>query len=113
MTCNVNNWEIVNTGYLYDHYRFKLDQDLATDLAALGGVSGATITTAGTWISAAMSGGLAAPIAATIGLICVAESAWLTIAANGCGVTVDVYLVNDAVEPDSLEDIPYHYISSQ
>lgn len=112
MTCNVNDWEIVDTNYLYDHYQFKLDQDLATDLAALSGVTGATITTAGSWISAA-TGGLAAPIAATIGLVCVVEGAWLEIAANGCGVTVDVYIVNDAVAPDTIEDIPYHYISSQ
>jgi len=112
MTCNVNSYELVENNSLYNHHRLKLDQDTATDIATLGGLSAATIDTAGGIIAAAVGSTITGGIAALFGLIILAESAAIQIAADGCGVVIDAWFVN-AQLPTDLDDVPYHYISSQ
>jgi len=114
MTCNVNSAAQVESNLIYNKYEIKLDNDTATDVAAIsgavGGSTGAIATALG---SVGVLGPIGGVAASTLILICAVESSWLLASADGCGVKIDIWLLNDAVAPDTVEDIPYHYISPQ
>lgn len=113
MSCNVNDYELVNEGILINHHRLKLDQDTATDLAVAGGAGAMGVQAIGSAIAYAVSG-IANPISMVFATIIIVEAARVQIAADGCGITIDLYMVqpDPYIGPDPT-DIPYHTINSQ
>lgn len=115
MPCNREDAKFVDSTAFYDHYKIYLDNQTVNDITALGGgtsaIAGSTyavlveleyVATLGTPVTAALAAGLAG------------EIAWLGYANNGCGVVVDLYIVENHSSPyEYLEDIPLHTISSQ
>jgi len=117
MSCNTQDFEIVNSNPIVTHYRLNLDQDTATDVATIAAAAGSITSVAGgagAAIAAIVNpivGGAIAGVTAVIVSIIVVEWAWIQTQANGCGVTIDYWAVNDLVDP--FDNVPYHNITPQ
>lgn len=115
MPCNRGGFEYVDSNYFYDHYKIYLKDDTVSDLTAL---SGATSTVAaGAYailVDAGYIASLSTPVTAGLAACLAVEMAWLDIANDGCGVIIDLFIVeNYSSTTPYLNDIPVHYISSQ
>jgi hypothetical protein len=115
MPCNRKDVEFIDSTSVYDHYKIWIPDEIVSDLVAL---SGGTSTVAGSAYAILVDAGyvasLGTPLTAGLAACIAVELTWLEIANDGCGVEVDVYLVENYASPQLfLNDIPLHYISSQ
>lgn len=113
MTCNVDDlkYKGYNNTLNYHHYEVKLSHGTVEDLVP---VTTAAEVNSAVALKILKDRGIIASTTSNIGLallaLLVAEGAWIAVQDNGCGVTLECYMVNVGT-PTPV--IPLHYVSSQ
>lgn len=113
--CNRSDVVPISTGSTYDHYKIYLDDETVSDITTVGG-SGVPATAAITAILKEL--GIIAKVGSIFGYALVAllavKNGELQLKNDGCGVVIDMYVVNNYASPHPyIGDLPVHTISSQ
>lgn len=114
MVCDKTDVEALHQGVAYDRYRITMSDGLTKDVIEWARWGGASATAVLAQLASASSAvGPAGPISVVaLGALFQAEATWISTSNDGCGVAIDIVLVNDFVDPNPTE-LPYHYVQGQ